>query len=148
MAGPESKRPHEDYTHRLKDRQSSRAELAWRERLLGNGRVVVFVAALLLAYVAFGPPQLLSRWWLLAPLAIFSVLLVRHEGVTRALLRVRRAVAFYERGLAGLGLRPRPAVRRDLRRTRAVASATGPCRPCGGSHRAAGARPCLAGRRA
>src|SRR5262245_4370249 len=102
MAGPESKRPHEEYTRRLKERQSSRAALAWRERLLGNGRVVVFVAGLLLAYLAFGPPHLLSPWWLLAPLTIFSVLLVRHEGVTRALLRLRRAVAFYERGLARL----------------------------------------------
>src|SRR5262249_39395171 len=105
MAGPESKRPHEEYTRRLKERQSSRPALAWRGRLLGNGRVVVFVAGLLVASLAFGPPHLLSPWWLLAPLAIFSILLVRHEGVTRALLRLRRAVAFYERGLARLEAR-------------------------------------------
>ncbi len=101
MAGPKSTRPHEEYTHRLDDRRRSRAELAWRERLLGNGRVVVFVAGLLLAYPAFRL-ELFSPWWLLVPLAAFSLLLVQHERVTRALLRSGRAVAFSERGLARL----------------------------------------------
>src|SRR5439155_210810 len=85
----------------LDDRRRLRAELAWRERLLGNGRVVVFLAGLLLAYPTF-KLELFSPWWLLAPLGIFSILLVRHERVTRALLRAGRAVAFYERGLARL----------------------------------------------
>src|SRR5207248_9979874 len=53
-------------------------------------------------FPAFAPPILLSPWWLLVPVAIFSLLLVRHERVTRALLRTGRAVAFYERGLARL----------------------------------------------
>src|SRR5262249_32218356 len=101
MAGPKSTRPHEEYTHRLEDRRRSRAELAWRERLLGNSRVLVFVVGLLLAYPTFRL-ALFSAWWLLAPLAVFSFLLVRHERVTRALLRSGRAVAFYERGLARL----------------------------------------------
>src|SRR5439155_15448644 len=39
---------------------------------------------------------------LLPPRPVFSALLVRHERVTRALLRAGRAVAFYERGLARL----------------------------------------------
>jgi hypothetical protein len=101
MAGPESTRTHEEYTHRLDDRRRLRAQLAWRERLLGNSRVVVFLAGLLLAYPAF-KWELFSPWWLLVPLAVFSILLVQHERVTRALLRAGRAVAFYERGQARL----------------------------------------------
>jgi hypothetical protein len=75
--------------------------LAWRERLLGNGRVVVFVAGLGLAWLVFGS-RLLSAWWLTVPLVVYAVLLVRHERVTRAWRRARRSVAYYETGLARL----------------------------------------------
>jgi hypothetical protein len=40
-----------------------------------------------------------SAWWLLAPLAVFTVLLQRHERVLRALNRAARLIAFYDRGL-------------------------------------------------
>src|SRR5262245_46706005 len=99
MAGPDSARPHAEYTRRLRERQTAQTALAWRERLLGNSRVVVFVVGLLLTYSSF-TLELFSPWWLFVPLAVFSVLLILHERVTRALLRAGRAVAFYERGLA------------------------------------------------
>ncbi len=102
MAEPGNAHPHGEYTQRLRDRQAVRDRLAGRERLLGNGRVLVFLLGLLAAYLAFGPPQLLSGWWLLALIGAFSVLLVWHERVTRAWLRAGRAVAFYARGLARL----------------------------------------------
>lgn len=99
---PANARPQADYALRLADRKALRDLLGRRERLLGNGRVVVFLAALLLAYLAFGPPHLLSGWWLFLPLFLFSVLLVWHERVSRAWIRSGRSAGFYERGLARL----------------------------------------------
>lgn len=93
--------PHQQYTERLEQRRQRQAELTNKESFLGNSRVLVFLSALLLIYLAFGP-NLLSPWWIVVPTILFSVLLVWHEKVTRALLRAGRAVAFYERGLARL----------------------------------------------
>jgi hypothetical protein len=75
--------------------------LATRERLLGNGRVVVFLAGLGLAWVVFGA-HALSAWSLAVPVALYAVLLVQHERVTRAWRRAQRSVAYYETGLARL----------------------------------------------
>jgi MutS domain V len=102
MVEPGTAAPHQEYARRLQDRRAHQDRFAGYERILGNGRVLVFLAGLALAYLAFGPPELLSAWWLLIPLSIFSVLLVWHERVTRNLLRASRSVAFYERGLARL----------------------------------------------
>jgi hypothetical protein len=90
-----------EYTQRLEERQQRMRHLAARERLLGNGRVIVFLAGLVLAVFAFGP-HLLSGWWLFIPLAAYVVLLVQHERVTRAWRRAGRAVAYYQAGLARL----------------------------------------------
>jgi hypothetical protein len=92
-------RPHGEYTHLLQLRRTLRETLAWRERVLGNSKVIVFLLAGLGVYLAFGP-HLFSPWWLVVPLLGFSILLVWHERVTRSWLRASRAVAFYERGLA------------------------------------------------
>jgi hypothetical protein len=106
--------PHADYTSRLRERQALRDALGRSERLLGNGKVVLFLAGGLAAYLAFGP-HLFSPWLLLVPLALFSVLLVWHERVTRDWLRARRAVAVYERGLARLEDRWQGTGQTDLR---------------------------------
>src|SRR5262249_37237620 len=96
-----AERPHGEYSSRLHQRQELRDSLAWREGLLGNGKVIVFLLAGLTAYLAFGP-HLFSPWWLVLPLVVFRVLLVWHERVTRDWLRAGRSVAFFERGLARL----------------------------------------------
>jgi hypothetical protein len=93
--------PREEYARRLEERRRRAAELGQRERLLGNGRLIVFLAGLGLAWLAFGA-HLLSGWWLLLPIALYLVLLAQHERVTRRWFRARRAAAFYERGLARL----------------------------------------------
>src|SRR5438552_8993308 len=97
----EAQRPHGEYTRRIEARRALRDALGWQERVLGNSKVVVFLLAGLAIYLAFGP-HLFSPWWLLLPLAVFSVLLVWHERVSRLWIRAGRAVAFYERGLARL----------------------------------------------
>jgi hypothetical protein len=75
--------------------------LARQERLLGYSRLFVGLLGLLVLLLAFAA-HLLSGWWLLLPIVLYSVLLYFHERVTRAWHRSRRAVAFYENGLARL----------------------------------------------
>ena len=100
--------PRAEYERRLDDRKLRASRLAWRERLLGNGRLLVFLIGLGMAYPAFGM-RLFSGWWLLAPaaamlilVAVFTVLLFRHEQVTRDWRRAGQAAAFYRDGLARL----------------------------------------------
>ena len=93
--------PRAEYERRLEDRRNRAAQLAWRERLLGNGRFVVFLIGVGMVYPAFGL-NLFSGWFLLAPVAVFSVLLYLHEKVTRELRRDGQAAAFYRDGLARL----------------------------------------------
>jgi hypothetical protein len=93
--------PASEYARRLEQRRQRNAELTRRERLAGNGRVVVFLLGALAAILAFGA-HWLSPVWILLPILIYSVLLIYHERVTRAWHRSRRAVAFYENGLARL----------------------------------------------
>jgi hypothetical protein len=89
------------YTARLAVRQTLVKQLVPRERLLGYGRLVVFLAGLILAVFAFGAGWV-TPWWLLLPLVVFVVLLILYGRVNRASRRAERAAAFYERGLARL----------------------------------------------
>jgi hypothetical protein len=93
--------PAKEYGRRLDQRRRRTAQLARQERLAGNSRVLVFLAGVLLVLLAFGA-HLLSAWWLVLPLLLYSVLLIHHERVTRAWHRSKRAVAFYDNGLARL----------------------------------------------
>ncbi len=93
--------PRAEYERRLEDRRVRAARLAWRERRIGNGRVVVFLLGLGLIYPALGM-HLFSAWWLLAPVVVFSVLLFLHEQVTRDWRRAGQAAAYYRDGLARL----------------------------------------------
>ena len=93
--------PIEEYTQRLQERQRRTGQLAGRERLVGNARVFVFLLGLLLLFLVFGTHSL-SAWWLAVPIVLSTVLLFYHERVTRAWHRSRRAVTFYENGLARL----------------------------------------------
>jgi hypothetical protein len=93
--------PHAAYEARLQERRRRAAELAGRERLVGNSRVGLFLLLLLIAWLAFGR-HALSAWWLAPPAGLFVVLLFVHEAVTRRWRRAGRAVAFYQAGLARL----------------------------------------------
>jgi hypothetical protein len=93
--------PRQEYDRRRQERQQRAAALAQREWLIGNGRILVFILGIGVAWLVFGQLSL-SAWWLLLPVAVFSSLLFQYEQVTRAWHRARRAVAFYEAGLARL----------------------------------------------
>jgi hypothetical protein len=90
-----------EYARRL---QMRREAVVRHERLdlrIVSLRFLVFIAALALAWLGFGP-ALLSRWWLALPISGFLALVVVHENVRRARRRLERAVAFYDRGMARL----------------------------------------------
>jgi hypothetical protein len=93
--------PTKEYTQRLQERQQRTGQLAGRERLVGNARVFIFLLGVLLLFLAFGTHSL-SAWWLAIPIVLSTVLLFYHERVTRAWHRSKRAVIFYENGLARL----------------------------------------------
>jgi hypothetical protein len=101
VSSANSPSPRDEYTRRLEDRRRRHAFLARRERVLGFSRLGVFLAGVVVAFLAFYF-QWFSAWWLAVPIAVFSALLIWHERVARAWYRAGRAVAFYERGLARL----------------------------------------------
>jgi MutS-like protein len=65
---------------------------------IGNARLAVAVAAILLAWLAYGT-SLLSAWWLLVPLATFLALVVWHERVTRNRTFAARGLRYYDQAL-------------------------------------------------
>ena len=96
-----SQDPRREYEQRREERSRTAERFGWRERLVGNGRVVVFLLGGLMGYLALWA-QRVSVFWLVLVAALFVVLLVLYESVKRAWYRARRAVAFYDAGLARL----------------------------------------------
>ena len=93
--------PQQEYTarreHWLNDRQSL-------DRLyirIGNYRLVIVLAAALLAWLGLWR-GMFSGWWLLAPLALFVGLVVWHARIARRQTFAQRGLAYYDRGLARL----------------------------------------------
>ncbi|MHB1425018.1 MAG: MutS-related protein [Gemmataceae bacterium] len=93
--------PSKEYARRLEERRTRSVRLSRQERLLGLTRLLVGLTGLLVLLLAFGA-HWLSAWWLLPPIGIYSVLLFYHERLTRAWYRSKRAVVFYEDGVARL----------------------------------------------
>lgn len=93
--------PLAEYRVRLNQRQSEVDRLSRADRALANWRLGVFGIGAALAALIFvaGSP---SPWWLLAPTVVFAALVVVHDRVLRRLEQARRAVDFYERGVARL----------------------------------------------
>lgn len=89
------------YTVCLAERRRRAAALALAERRIGSARLVLFLAALALAWLAFAAHRL-PAWSVVLPAAGFAALLLRHARVIPARRAADRAVAFYERGLARL----------------------------------------------
>jgi hypothetical protein len=91
--------PSEEYKRRLEARNRLVEHYKKLDLLIGNLRLatgIVFVAVLWLA----AGLHLISGWWTLLPIAMFVVLVARHERIRALGRRTQRAAAFYERGLA------------------------------------------------
>jgi hypothetical protein len=93
--------PREEYTERLELRRRELARLDVWENVVGLGRVVSFLAAAVIAWLAWGQASA-SGWWVALPLGVFVVLLFVHDRILRECRRLERAVAWCEAGLARL----------------------------------------------
>ena len=93
--------PLAEYQSRLAARQavSERDEKLFRR--VGNARLLTALAGVILAFFVFGE-TVISPWWLVAPASLFAVLVVLHARIVERLERARRAVRFYELGMARL----------------------------------------------
>lgn len=66
---------------------------------IGNWRLTVLAAAVLMGWLAFAR-DLFSPWWLAAPALVFFALARVMDGVERRVEQARRATAHFEHGLA------------------------------------------------
>ena len=87
------------YHNRLAERQAEARALDAQADRIGTGRLVTFLSGVALGWITIGP-EWLSPGWLVAPAAVFVGLVVAHDRVLLSRDRVRRAVSWYERGLA------------------------------------------------
>jgi hypothetical protein len=93
--------PHAEYTQRLVERRRRAAHEESRQRVTGNVRVGVVLLVLALGYPILVTGQL-GIGWLALPVVLFVLVSILHDRVTRAWRRAKRAVEFYEHGLARL----------------------------------------------
>jgi hypothetical protein len=98
---PKASAARAEYARRLDERRATVAMLARREALVGNLRVVVFVAGLVLLVLVFWTGHV-APGWLAVPGVLFLPLLIAFDRVRSRARHAGRAVTFYERGLARL----------------------------------------------
>jgi len=91
--------PREEITSRLELRRAEVARLDRADARIAWGRLALFAAAALVAWLAWAEHRL-SGLWLLAPFGAFVALAVLHDRVLSARARARRAVAFHEAAIA------------------------------------------------
>lgn len=91
--------PSEEYVRRRDARQLHVAHYDKIHIRLGNIRLILAGLAVILAWASFRTHHL-SSWWLVAPVAAFVIIADYHSRVLRTRELARRAVAFYEKGLA------------------------------------------------
>jgi len=75
--------------------------LAARQRVLAYARLGTVAAAVVVVWVALAR-QASSILWVLVPVAVFAALMVMHNRLEQRVERLRRAVRFFEGGLARL----------------------------------------------
>ncbi|HEU5020651.1 MAG TPA: hypothetical protein VFT60_02125, partial [Bryobacteraceae bacterium] len=94
MAAP----PQDVYRERLTARSAALASLDLRRRRLGNVRLLVFAAGAVALWFAFRGQ--ISGWFIAIPLALFIALVWKQSRLEREIEFARRAIGFFERGLA------------------------------------------------
>ena len=96
---PAAARPHLDaYRARLERRRQGAARLSSWDAAIGWGRLLVFGAAVVLAWLVF--KGRVEGGWLAAPAGAFLALVVLHDRVIKARERADRIAKLYEDGLA------------------------------------------------
>src|SRR5687768_14053336 len=92
--------PLAEYSRRLEQRRAEERRWAGQDARLAYARLAVFGAAVALLVLALRTDT--SPWLLTLPAVAFGVLLHIHDRVLARLTTSRRAIAFYERGIARL----------------------------------------------
>ncbi len=94
--------PGVEYRHGREDSLGQAAQCDRRSVFISYGRLTTVILFLVLGgRITFGGLAL-SPIWLLLPAALYLVLVVAHERITRTGQRCSRAAKFYERGLSRL----------------------------------------------
>lgn len=93
--------PKAEYHKRRQYWQAEVARLDRQHLSLGNIRVAIFFAGLALWWFAIRPGTI-SGWWIFLPLAVFLAFVFFHQGVRIKARRAKRAVTFYDQGIARL----------------------------------------------
>lgn len=91
--------PAEEYRQRRHARQSLAAHYEKTHIRLGNLRLLIAIAAAVLAWWSFYLDKL-SAWWLLAPAALFAGIAVYHAHILHKRDRAQRAANHYAKGVA------------------------------------------------
>ena len=90
--------PADEYRERLDARRATHARLSHLDEQFSYARLATFAIGIALVIAAWR--GWLPAWGTALPVAVFVVLIVRHDAVIRARNAATRAIAFYERGLA------------------------------------------------
>src|SRR5580704_11572381 len=91
--------PRDIYSERLARRGESLKELLRRRDRIGYLRLAAVLAAATAIWYAFHG---FSSWWIAAPVAAFIALAYWQSRVERQAECIRRAIRFYEQGIARL----------------------------------------------
>jgi len=93
--------PHAEYTRRLEERRRLCAAAERLFRHIGYARLATGIAGAAGLWLALGW-TLISPWWLIPPAVLFLGLVLWHQFVYVRLADARRAILFFEGGLARL----------------------------------------------
>jgi hypothetical protein len=88
------------YTDLLAQRQRHAAKLEKQNARFAYGRLAIFFCAAVIIWLALANGY--SILWVLVPVCAFVALMMAHERLMKRLERRRRAVAYFERGIARL----------------------------------------------
>ena len=88
-----------EYAARKNARMKVHAERERAHMRIGNWKLLVIVAGLIVAWFSVVRHRM-SPYWLVFPVAIYIALAIWHELTIRARTSAEQAIAFYERGLA------------------------------------------------
>ena len=94
--------PVEEYSDRLRERETRLAKLERLHALIGSMRLAAGASFLAVAWACLGP-YAVPLPWLAVPIAAFLALVVRHQRVLGLRDRAQRAAAFYRAGLERIG---------------------------------------------
>jgi MutS-like protein len=91
--------PQREYSKRLETYLALVAAKNCIHIRVGNSKLAVVAAGLVLAWLSLAKHALPS-YWLLAPIGLYAVLAISHERTIRARTRAETAAAFYRKGIA------------------------------------------------